>query len=269
MDVIDPTPLTKQRLKLRLGAQVTATDGPLGELADIIVDPVTSTVTHVVIEPRHRHLLSRLVPIDLVENDDQGDVRIALGIAAFRDLPRVSFSEFVPLASPIEVGDDWDITGQSVIAQPYWGGDVLGMGRTWSAQAQVSFDRIPKGECEIRRNSMVVGDDGKSVGHVDGLVVDDQHVGGVVVRTGPPGLRHRVVVPLGAVHNVTSEAIALSVDRRTFDALPNTDALFAPDGDESIPSPLQAQLGSAIHRIGGRGRDLRARARRSVGRRSG
>jgi hypothetical protein len=263
---IHENPVQTSHTKLRLGEPVSGSDELLGELADIIVDPVAKAVTHLVVEPRHRHLQARLVPIDLVSDDDAAGLTLSLDPERFRQLPRVSFSEFVPLASPIDVGDEWDIVGQTVSAQPYWGGDVLGMGRTWSEQAQVTFDRIPTGECEIRRNSTVVDTDRKLLGHVEGLVVDDGHVGGVVVRTGLPGLHHLIVVPLGAVLDVTGDGIALSIDRSAFDALPSTDDLFAPDRGNSMPSPLSAQLGSMLHHATRRVRELRRRFGRRGGR---
>lgn len=233
-----------QAAQLRLGEQILAADGAFGELARIVVDPMTRAVTHLVVQPSHRHLQSRLVPIDIVRAGRDG-LDVELTLEELRALPRVGFSEFVPLASPIDVGDNWEIVDQEVVAQPYWGGDVLGMGRTWDEQAHVTFDRIPKGECEIRRDSKVIGDRGQPLGHVEGLVVDHTHVTGVVVRTGLKALRHFVVVPLGDVDTVTNDAIGLSIGRAAFDALPSADHKFAPDPD-SMPSPLQAQLGTLV-----------------------
>lgn len=244
-------------IKLRLGQLVSAEEVEFGELADIVVDPVSNTVTHVVVEPHHRHQQARLVPIALLEANSSGAISIRLDVEQVRQLPKVSFSEYVPLASPIDVGDEWDIVGQTVIAQPYWGGDVLGMGRSWSEQAQVSFDRVPKGECEIRRDSRVLASDRKAVGHVEGLVVDEEHVGGVVVRTGLPGLHHLVVVPLGAVHLVANDSIELSIDRAAFDRMPSTDDLYAPFAGASMPSPIRAQIAMGLHHLSRRVRGLK------------
>ncbi len=48
-----------------LGAQASCSDGSCGEVIRTILDPATRTVTHLVIEPKHRKMDGRLVPIDL------------------------------------------------------------------------------------------------------------------------------------------------------------------------------------------------------------
>jgi hypothetical protein len=103
------------------------------------------------------------------------------------------------------------------------------------------------------------------VGRVDGLFVDGDHVTAVVVRTGLPGFHRHVVVPLGAVTTVGSESIGLSIDRAAFDELSSADALFAPDGDMSIPSPLQAQVATLVQHTARRARVLRSRLAERLG----
>ena len=246
-------------MKLRLGQTVRATDGDVGELADIIVDPVTRNVTHVVVEPHHRHMQARLVPVALVRNSDADVLDVSVARNHVRALQRVSFSEFVRLGSPLDVGDEWDIGNQTVMAQPYWTGGFIGASQTWSDQAQVTFDRIPKGECEIRRQSTVHDVDDHVVGRVEGLFVDADHVTAVVVRSGLPGFHRFVVVPLGAVATVGADRITLGIDRNAFDRLSSADDLYAPDGDASLPSPLQAQVATIVHHTARRARRLRSR----------
>ena len=42
-------------MRLELGAPVRCTDEELGELADLVIDPVMKRVTHLVVNPRHEH----------------------------------------------------------------------------------------------------------------------------------------------------------------------------------------------------------------------
>jgi sporulation protein YlmC with PRC-barrel domain len=248
-------------MKLRLGQPVRTLDGPFGELADIVVDPVAREVTHLVVEPHHRHLQSRLVPIGLVEPDSDATLALTVDSAHVRSLPQVAFSEFVPIASPIDVGERWDIANVSVIAQPYWAGDSRGdlivAGQMLGDKAQVSYDRVPKGECEIRRQSRVIDADGHVLGRVEGLFVEDEHVTAVIVRIGLPGFHHFVVAPLGAIDAVGDDAIHLSIGRDAVDALPSASDLTPPDGDTSMPSALQVQLGTVLHHTGRRARQVR------------
>lgn len=204
-------------MKLRLGQPVVAQDGPFGELSDIILDPVARRVTHVVVEPRHRHRLSRLVPIALVDGT-QDTLRVALDKEEMHQLQRVTYSEFVPLGSDVETTDDWDVGTQDVAGLPYWSGDferALEFDRV-----DVTYDRIPKGECEIRRTSSVESAEGHVVGRVEGLVADGGDIAAVIVRTGLPGRRRLVLVPLSGVGDVTTDRVVLNLALDQFKSLP-------------------------------------------------
>ena len=45
-----------------IGAKANCSDGFCGELRRVIIDPANQTITHLVIEPRHRREPGRLVP---------------------------------------------------------------------------------------------------------------------------------------------------------------------------------------------------------------
>jgi hypothetical protein len=47
------------------GATASCSDGSCGEVSRMILDPATRSVTHLVIEPKHRRDSGRLVPLDL------------------------------------------------------------------------------------------------------------------------------------------------------------------------------------------------------------
>jgi hypothetical protein len=53
-----------------------SSDGAYGELTRVVVDPVRRTLTHLLVEARHRQGNGRLVPIDLVRS---AEAEIMLG----------------------------------------------------------------------------------------------------------------------------------------------------------------------------------------------
>ncbi len=65
-----------------IGAHVSCTDGPIGEVTRVVVDPVAETLTHLVVEPKGREGLARLVPLDRVEAAD-GEIRIRCTLTEF------------------------------------------------------------------------------------------------------------------------------------------------------------------------------------------
>lgn len=221
-------------MKLRLGQPVYATDGPFGTLGDIIVDPYRRTVTHIVVQPEQPHYQARLVPTWLI-HDQAGTLFVQLDTAHLRRLERSSASDYEILREPIELGEDWDVGNEDLMSIPYI--DVHADSGWSDDRLDVTYDRMPKGEVEIRRTSAVVTVDDHAVGRVDGLVADDDHIVAVVVRVGLPGFKHDVLVPLASVGSVRNDCIRLLITRRQFHLLPRTNVLAAPDdcagrGDE-------------------------------------
>src|ERR1700728_1511929 len=60
-----------------IGAEASCADGPCGDVSRVVVDPVARAVTHLVVEPKHRHGLGRLVPLDLVDGG-AGEIPVPL-----------------------------------------------------------------------------------------------------------------------------------------------------------------------------------------------
>ncbi len=86
----------------------------------------------------------------------------------------------------------------------------------------VGYDRIPKGEVEIRRTSAVTSADGHTVGHVDGLMVaDDQHISHVVLQHGHLWGRREVGIPISDVDRVENDEVVLRLTRDEVGELPS------------------------------------------------
>ena len=60
-----------QETEFAIGATASCPDGVCGEVSRMIVDPAAPTVTHLVIEPKHRREPGRLFPIHLVDTTDR------------------------------------------------------------------------------------------------------------------------------------------------------------------------------------------------------
>ena len=94
---------------------------------------------------------------------------------------------------------------EEAILQPYLTADYYGVGGVGPIDGDphvvVSYDRVPKGDVEIRRMSTVISADGQPVGHVDGLVIDD--AGGqlthVVLEHGHLWGKREVTIPIADV----------------------------------------------------------------------
>jgi sporulation protein YlmC with PRC-barrel domain len=123
--------------------------------------------------------------------------------------------------SPAE-DPDWEVGVEDVLAMPYYNG--LGVGPypgELASDVTMYYDRVPKGEVEVRRASAVISADGHSLGEVDGFVVDaDKHITHFVLERGHLWGRKEVTIPIGAVARVESDAVHVALSKDEVGALP-------------------------------------------------
>jgi hypothetical protein len=211
-------------VKLELGSPVRCTDGPFGELADVVIDPIARRITHLVVAPHHRHELVRLVPIDLAAAANNGRAAVSLGctLEYARQLPSVQEFAYLRLGEFPAKDPDWDVGIENVLALPYYG--YAGFGEEaidYDPHVSTTYDRVPKGEVEIRRASEVMSADGDRLGHVDGfLVAGDDQITHVVLERGHLWGRRDVTIPITAVTGVKTDSVTVRLTKDEVAALP-------------------------------------------------
>ena len=206
-------------MRLDLGSPVDGADGEFGELVDVVIDPSTKRVTHLVAQPHGRHDQARLVPIERAHEREgsDGGILVDLMVAEIGDLETVREVAFLRVDEfPVE-DPDWEVGIQEVYAMPYYSpGDALGAMGAYDPSGEVSlaYDRVPKGEVEIRRESEVTSSDGDHLGHVDGFVVgDDEHITHFVLQHGHLWGKRDVTIPIAAVERLENDEVILSLSR--------------------------------------------------------
>jgi sporulation protein YlmC with PRC-barrel domain len=206
-----------------IGDEARCADGVCGEMTRVVVDPVAQTVTHLVVEPKGRAGLARLVPLGLVDTS-AGDVRLQCTLADFEHLDAAEETQFVPGS-----GGYAAYGPQQVSTWPYYGltpgaelpGEVdLGVA---GFSPTITYDRIPLGEVEVRRGDPVEATDGH-IGHIQGLVVDpgDHHVTHVLLQEGHLWGRKDVAIPIKAVSRA-GDTIRLNLSKHEVQDLPPVD----------------------------------------------
>jgi sporulation protein YlmC with PRC-barrel domain len=209
-----------------IGSEVACSDGACGELTRVVVDPVLRTLTHLVVEAKHRQGNGRLVPIDLVGSATP-DITLRCAMAQFHALEDAEETQFLPGAT-----GEWGYQQQQMLSLPYYGlgmgtGMGLGVGGMHvgmdTGAHPVITDRVPAGEVEVRRGEHVHATDGP-IGQVQGLVIDpsDHHVTHVLLDEGHLWGKKRVAIPIGAVQDV-KDGVRLSVTKDQVRDLPPVD----------------------------------------------
>ena len=212
-------------MRLEIGIRVRCTDGVYGELADIVIDPLEKRVTHLVVHPEQGEGEARLVPIQLAKgrDDEQREIELECTLDEAQRFESVRESAYLRLGEIPAEDPDWDVGVQDVLAMPYYPGLDAGAypGGDLDSHVTMSYDRVPKGEVEVRRASAVISADGHSLGEVDGFVVDaDEHITHFVLERGHLWGRKEVTIPIGAVARVESDAVHVALSKDEVGALP-------------------------------------------------
>jgi sporulation protein YlmC with PRC-barrel domain len=186
-----------EETKFAMGAKASCVDGPGGEVTRLIIDPATATVTHLVIEPKHRTGAGRLVPLDMVDSTADG-IRLRCTVEEFGSLEPAEEMELV----------------DNVISSLY--GPT---GASSPVQAIVQ-DVVPLGETDIDRGEPVHALDGE-IGRVHGCQVDpnDHRVTHVLLGEGHLWGRKEVAIPASAVIKVEN-GIWLNLTKKQVEDLP-------------------------------------------------
>jgi hypothetical protein len=182
------------------------------------MDPVALTVTHLVIEPKHRRDSGRLVPVHLVDTTT-GQIRLRCTTAEFDKLDP---AEEVDQVEGLDYGGGY---GQAEAVQGYGMGGIgatgmgIGMGLGHNTPVVV-HDVVPLGEIDVQRGERVHALDGE-IGQVQGFLVDpgDNHVTHVLLQEGHLWGRKEVSIPISAVIGVDA-GIRLNITKKQVEDLP-------------------------------------------------
>jgi sporulation protein YlmC with PRC-barrel domain len=201
---------------LVIGSEAVGSDGYRGEVLAVVVDPAARTVTHLVVEPRGRAGLARLVPLELADPADAGSGPIPLRCTEteFMSLEPAeeTLAEFVPgYPDPVQ------------LLPPGWrdtGGPTADGATILRIPEKETVDIVPPGEVEERRGDHVHASDG-DVGHLRGLRIDpgSRRVTHVLVREGHVWGHQDVDIPAEMVAGF-GDGIRLSVTRQQVRDLP-------------------------------------------------
>jgi hypothetical protein len=196
-----------------IGAKVRCVDGDCGEVIRLVVNPLVAEVTHIVVEPKHREAVGRLVSLDLVSSSSTDTVTLSCRLAEFEALDYAEETHFLP-GTGLEPG----YLSSQALVMPYYG---LSPG---VIAPPVTTDTVPLGEVAVRRDDLVHATDGE-IGRIQGLVIEpvNHHVTHVLLQEGHLWGRKEVAIPIGAVMAIEKGDLRLSLTKQEVQDLPAVD----------------------------------------------
>jgi sporulation protein YlmC with PRC-barrel domain len=208
-------------MRLELGRSVKLADGATQQLVDVVIDSGSKSVTHLVVQPRDHGEDARLVPVGLADKQG-GGAELSLRCTA-KDLEHFDLvHEFKVLHAGERPDEDpkWDVGVEDIVVTPTYAPTAFGeYGGALDSEVTVSYDRVPKGEIELRRASSVYSADGHHLGSLDGVVVGDRdELTDVLFQRGHLWWKREVAVPADAISKFESDMVTLGLKK---DELPS------------------------------------------------
>jgi hypothetical protein len=208
-------------MNLALGSTARCSDGAARELADIVVDGPGRRVTHLVVQPKHQHDEARLVPLELAGEDANGGVSLFCTEETLDGLERVREYAYLPAGQQPEESAQWDVGVEDVLVVPSV--EPLDMAEPeLDPNVNLMYDRVPKGEVELRLTSSVYSADEHRVGSVNGVVVDDDGlITELTLQRGHLWWRREIAVPVDAIATLENDVATLAVEKSELKRFPS------------------------------------------------
>jgi sporulation protein YlmC with PRC-barrel domain len=196
-------------MNVPLNATVTCTDGPCGKTTNVVVNPVTHTVTHIVVEDKSLPgNATRLVPVANVASTSGQSVTLNCAKAEVAKMPPFAVTDFVQ---------------QTPSGMAYSTGDVYSSQYVFddTGYSAVAAENLPKDELALYTGMKIEASDGK-VGKLDALVMDPDSgaISNVMMREGHLWGKKDVTIPISAIEFADGDTIYLKLDKEAVKALP-------------------------------------------------
>lgn len=209
-------------MRFQSGTEVFTADGQkIGTISRIVIDAKTRDVTDLVVD---RGVLSgeeRVIPVGLVDLENQERLMLRETNQAIDDFPKYETSHYVD-------SDDSAAPYENVRAS-YWFPPVDFQAPIPRTVPDVVPDRpiepktsIPEGRIAIAEGARVLGSDEQHIGNVERVIVNPETkaVTHFVIGKGFLLKEHKLV-PADWVSDVDEDSIRLSVNGRLFERLPD------------------------------------------------
>lgn len=203
--------------RLEFGQPVSCADGAYGYLEDLLVNPSALRVMHLVVQPANVPGQARLVPIEFAETGSGGVIQLRCTVdQAGRLRPVHELANLRTEGAPTD-GGDWEVGIREALPMPSYGAGSA----VEDTDIMLAYDRVPKGEIELRGASVTRTVDGGDAGHVEGFLVDGVQITHLVLRRGHLWRRREFAVPAANIARVTTDAVELELSGEQLKSLPS------------------------------------------------
>ncbi len=195
-------------LMMKNGAAVWGTDGELGPMLAIVVDPATNTATEIAVRNGDVAGTGRMIPVNHVLSATPERVDVSFSRSEFFTLDRF----LVPNRSASVSADD------PAPDVPAWSDVWLIRPATFLFAVH---ENVPSSDVSIRRGMHVLDASGHRAGSVEGwnFHPEDGHLASLLFAAHPLLHRHRMLVDASSVESIDEDGVRLTLSAADLDDL--------------------------------------------------
>ena len=193
-------------MDIRLKSHVECTDGRIGRLENIILNPKTQKVTYLVVRESDIENTLRLVSEHLIEKSTPETISLSINKERFKKMKPFIQEEYIPSNITLYMAEmeGWDMgTPASVF---------------------VERESVPAGGIVVRKGEKVFATDGH-VGQVDEFLVEKKEgrITHLILREGHLWGKEDISIPVNQIDRYEEGDIRLKIDKRQVEDLPVID----------------------------------------------
>jgi sporulation protein YlmC with PRC-barrel domain len=199
---------------------LSAQGDDVGQLEQVVVDPQTKEVSHIVVRKGWLFTEDKLVPLNLIASTDENSITLREDAGVLHDLPVFEETHYIPL-DELERGErDYPNTPALYWMPPMGGfmGAPIGV-PVAPPSVPKTESNAPEGTVALREEAEVYSSDDELVGHVDSIMIDDstERLSYFVLSYGVPSIKR--IVPMSWVRDIYEDRIVLTVGHSMIDRL--------------------------------------------------
>ncbi len=193
-------------MDISLDAHVDCTDGRVGRVENVIFNPVTGRMTHLVVRGNDLANTTRIVPERQVKDASPEVILLAFDKKKFGKMKNFIQEEYIPSNVTLYMAEraGWDIGTPAAVF--------------------VEHEAVPGGSVALHRGAVVDASDGR-VGKVDELLVEKKsgRVTHLILKEGHLWGKKDVLIPVALIDHYEAKKICLKIDKDAVEQLPVID----------------------------------------------
>ena len=193
-------------MDIALNAYVECTDGRVGRVENIIFNPVTERVTHLVVRGNDLANTMRLVPERQVKDATPDVISLAFDKKKFDKMKNFIQEEYITANVTMYMAEraGWNIGTPAAVF--------------------VEHEAVPGGSVSLHKKAVVEATDGR-VGTVDELLVEKKsgRITHLILKEGHLWGKKDVLIPVSLIDHYEDKKVVLKIDKDAVEQLPVVD----------------------------------------------